>query len=312
MRSAAGQWTETARPFPEREILGVLDHQGNLYAYPSFYDNALTGSIYYYKKLKGQTNFQTIQVPFPGHVNRIDLAFDQQDQMHIVYEKVNDQNQSTLEVYYTQVEVADQENNQFLRQTITIPQEMKNPTLSMRYLLDQRYKGSASGFEVTLTGDDGQPVKIYQDYSATGKWKHGWADLSAWSGQTVRITFTHHQAAGEWLSSLGLDEISVGSWDTPIISSVKIPSPLPIHYWQTEDISIVIDGQNFDAGVYVYLNDLAVPALYLDSKTLVFTLPNELLPGDYQLRVVNPDGKEALAIEKIALRIPTYFPVIQR
>lgn len=92
-----------------------------------------------------------------------------------------------------------------LSQEVTIPAEMTNPTLSLSYLLASEV-GVPPLLEVRVTDDTAtQTVLMLSEAHAT--WQHPWADLSAWRGETVTLTF--YRPAG--LRDAYLDDISLGS-----------------------------------------------------------------------------------------------------
>ena len=97
-----------------------------------------------------------------------------------------------------------------LTQTLTIPPEMSQPGLSFVYSLNGGDLGGASGIVARVTGPQGTQV-VYQSRLNTDTWQHGWADLSAWAGQTITLSIGIDQKQGEGFKFGVIDEISLGS-----------------------------------------------------------------------------------------------------
>ncbi|MEN4013942.1 MAG: hypothetical protein ROW48_18075 [Bellilinea sp.] len=102
-----------------------------------------------------------------------------------------------------------QDGNSTLAQTVSIPNDMLNPTLSFLYMLSETSEG-LTGLKVFV--DDGETThQVFSDERTAGTWRHGWADMSAWRGKTVTITFSLNMIAGAPLPVAYLDEVSLGS-----------------------------------------------------------------------------------------------------
>ncbi len=81
----------------------------------------------------------------------------------------------------------------------------------------------------------------------------------------------------------------MGSAPPPIISSIT-----PAFGNNTETTSVVIAGDNFQPGAQVRLGDVMTwTATYINEQTLLVSIPASLLPGTYNVTVINPDGQEA-------------------
>ena len=121
-------------------------------------------------------------------------------------------------------------------------------------------------------------------------WSSFWIDLSEWQGQHVTLTMQLEQAVGEPFSRLRLDDISIGSWLTPQISSVS-PSQIPPETY----LPVTISGENFiDTPSVTVGGLLASQVNMVDEHTLIALLPSVLVPGIYPLVVTNPGGQQAV------------------
>ena len=188
-----------------------------------------------------------------------------------------------------------------LSQSVTIGDNLQQPTLSFLYNLPEN--SSNDEFTVKVTGD--HELDVLTTQSVSEGWTHAWADLSSFSGQTVTLSL---QLTGT-SSSVYLDEISMGSWTAPQVTSASPQS------WQAADPQIItISGQNFTGLPKVYLNDIELSNVQFISPTEIITqTPTGLLGGYYHLRVVNPDGAENDLAEWVPLQpLPVYLPAVYR
>jgi hypothetical protein len=105
---------------------------------------------------------------------------------------------------------ATQPDNSLLKQTITIPAAMEAPTLSFVYQI--RSGAPPDDLRLIVEVTDGSSVTaVFTTVEAMADWRHGWANLSQWKGKTVTISFRVPTAAGQPLSQVFLDEVSLGS-----------------------------------------------------------------------------------------------------
>ncbi len=92
-----------------------------------------------------------------------------------------------------------------ISQTVTIPGDMPNPTLSFFYTLAADF-GITPQLEVLVS--DGQATQSVLSLSGEREaWDHAWVDLSTWQGEKVTLTFS--RPAGVRVASL--DDITLGS-----------------------------------------------------------------------------------------------------
>ncbi len=150
-------------------------------------------------------------------------------------------------------------------------------------------------------------TQIFSSHTTT-PWKLGWVDMSAWQSQTVSVTFALQQAAGDTPMQVYLDEVALGSWQTPV-PQVATPNQFEVG----ASVPITITGENFIATPVVKLGDTALPDVrWIDEKTWVATLPATLPAGRYVLQVVNPSGQTAFAQTIVTVGKQTYMPIIGR
>ena len=71
-------------------------------------------------------------------------------------------------------------------------------------------------------------------------WTSQWADLSAWAGQSVTLTFRVQNDYSQGLFEANIDDVSIGSWLTPRLSQV---SPAAFISWAGQ--TVTINGENF-------------------------------------------------------------------
>ena len=229
--------------------------------------------------------------------NDFGFAVDTTGKMHLIWDGYI--NQIPTSMYYTsELAPASTEN---LSQILSIPTEMHKPTLSFTYKTD--FPDTA--LEVIISTNDGDS-SFYQP--ATTEWSHAWIDMSSWKGQDTTIYFVMHQPEGAPHRHLYLDEISLGSWLTPIIQQV---SPVKLTEWNGEIVTIT--GANFIEGATVWLNDIEISAVeYVDESTLRITLPENFAIGLYDVKVINPQGQSSSLLAALRLGYTTYLPVLSR
>ncbi|MEP7358288.1 MAG: hypothetical protein ABI847_13665, partial [Anaerolineales bacterium] len=104
--------------------------------------------------------------------------------------------------------VATQTVTSQLMQPLTIPLTMTAPTLSFLY----QAGGLTAARPFTVSVDSGSgPTTVFSTTTAANSWTHAWADLSAWAGQTVTVTFSIATAAGQPTTFAYVDEVSLGA-----------------------------------------------------------------------------------------------------
>jgi hypothetical protein len=188
-----------------------------------------------------------------------------------------------------------------LSQAITIPSDMDNPTLAFNYYITNN--PGVGEFDVSI---DGTPVF---SSSESTYWKQGWADLTAWSGQTVELLFStqYDPMAGKF--DAYLDNVTVGQWITPVITTVT-PGQF-VESWTGQVVTI--SGENFIDPVTVKVGDqAATPVIFINENTLQVTLPDGLTPGSYAITVTNPEGQTGVKPSALWLGITQFLPMLIR
>jgi hypothetical protein len=186
---------------------------------------------------------------------------------------------------------------------------MHKPTLSF---MAQWRGGATQGNSIyNVTISDGISQTTIFTGTTAHAWKQSWIPLDCWLGEEITVTFALHQAAGEPLVYLDLDDISLGSWLTPVIKTVtpnNIPHP-------TTGQTITITGENFLQPPSVWIDEAPVDAAsvtWVDEYTFCIVLPQNISPGYHDLKVVNPGGQAALANHAFRVGYFSLLPLITR
>jgi hypothetical protein len=189
-----------------------------------------------------------------------------------------------------------------MSQVITIPQQAHKPTLSLLHRLEDA--GAAGQFRVLINGS---PVLLP---TSEPDWKHSWVDVSAWTGQTITLTL---EMTGEnvWtMPHVRVDEVSLGSWKTPVLSEINAPLGLPSGFG---GLRLTIFGENFMPGAGVSLGGVPLlDAVWLDEHTLQATIPPGMPLGRHELVVINPGGYDGALQEWMELGFSLYLPQMRR
>jgi len=136
-----------------------------------------------------------------NYVQTAQMLVDDNNGPHIVWSVTN--------THYTGPVLAQHTGDSTIAQTITIPVEMTNPTLSFVYLFTNLSDNPADGLSVQV--EDGiTTTTLFSTTSNTEDWTHTWVNLSQWAGQTITLTLGIHQTAGYPRGGVYLDEVTVG------------------------------------------------------------------------------------------------------
>lgn len=229
------------------------------------------------------------------------IATDQEGGLHFTW---TDSTLADSRIHYQTTARVAAAGSAALRQSVTIPAGMNRPTLSFMYNLSGAAAANGSRFEVQLIGSTATST-IFSADSAT-PWKQGWVDLQPWAGQTVELMFVLNQASNAPHAHVLLDDISLGSWLTPVIEAV---SPARAD----AGTSITITGENFMATPKVYLNTIALSNVsWLDAQTVQATLPPTLRPGLYTVTVANPGNQKTALADGVRIGWQVYVPRVMR
>jgi hypothetical protein len=159
-------------------------------------------------------------------------------------------------------------------QTVSVPNTMNQPTLSLMYQLpSDLFSGN---LRVQVSGTT--TTTVLNTAAAAPSWTHVWADLSAYAGQTITLSVSLDAPTGTAV----LDAFSIGPWETPAILSV---SPTEVQPGDT----ITVTGDNFINTPSLFINEIEVGSVqWISSTQLTAVLPNSVDLGTYDVKVINP------------------------
>jgi hypothetical protein len=212
------------------------------------------------------------------------------------------------ETHYRTQARSTQDGSVSIKQQVTIPASLHEPTLSFLTQLRGPQGLKSSYYETSIS----QGITTTQVFSSNipSGWTHHWLALDDWAGKQITVTFTLHQGAGDPLVYLDLDDISLGAWETPVIDRVT-PTRLPDPAGQV----MTITGQNFIQKPQVLIGRIPIPAAnvtWLDEHTLSITLPTGLASGDQDLKVINPGGQMAILPKGLRIGHFVFTPLVER
>lgn len=315
-RSPEGVWSAPqSDPAPVREAdtgvyKAVFDKDGKLH----IFGNERYGDSLYkiYEMLKtpgvsGYSFYKLMDVQFPyAFSNNFDITIDSNGFRHIIWSTTDTTFNYQKQQNITGVEQAS------LSQTVSLPADMHEPTLSFFYKLNEAGANTQPDFRVLLTPQGGSPVTIFQ---ADGKdeapqWRHAWFDLNPWLGQTVNLAFVNEQSAAGNAANVIIDEVSVGGWTTPILTAF---TPARVNYPYTANAWVEITGANLMDGVKVWFNNTASPEVdWISDTTIRCRVPAGLTVGEYRIRLENPGGVTSAFTQRFQVGQKTFLPLLAR
>jgi hypothetical protein len=180
-----------------------------------------------------------------------------------------------------------------LEETINISTQAYQPTLSFFFNLPNALADRS--FEARIGGQ-----AVFSTSTATSGWERRWIDLSPWKGQQVTVQFLLTDGPMDTQVYVYLDEVTAGSARTPTISSVEMDAD-----------QVTVKGTNFLEGVDIWIGGVQVPVVNrVDAQTLLMTLPEDLLPGWQDIRVINPQGEEAWVKNGLFWKEVLHIPLV--
>ncbi len=209
-------------------------------------------------------------------------------------------------------------------QSIFVNDTLHKPTLSFLYSAESSSTGG-SFFEVTVSHEItpstiptetlssaivSQTITATQLFSTTSNtpWQLGWVDMTSWQGQTITVTFAVHQMAGDTPMQVYLDEVSLGSWKTPLPMAV---SPTKIEYGI--GATLLITGENFLGQLQVKLGNTVLQNIKrIDETQLEATVPASIAAGAYPIEVINPEGQNSMSPVFVYIGKQIFLPIIAR
>ncbi|MEZ4727315.1 MAG: IPT/TIG domain-containing protein [Caldilineaceae bacterium] len=225
-----------------------------------------------------------------------------QGQMHLLVQD----NQNSYR--YRTTQLATQPVTFTQQVAISVPLTLRNPTLTFFY--DLAGPGVASAFAVTLqppdaTGNGGATPRL--STAQRGAQQLAWLDLTPWAGQSVTATFTLQQAANEPYLHATIHDLTVGSWTTPVISTV-----VPARVSAGSATRLTLTGQNFlTLPTLLAGNTPLVDLTLVDDTQLEATIPATVAPGIYDLWI-NIGEQRTVRPSALAVGEQIYLPLIQQ
>lgn len=201
MRSPSGHWSTPALMSQRGTHTGykpgkmAVDSNGSIHAI-LMHPQSINDVLYY---AFSQTGSEWQLEPAFADLIYTDLLLtvDQHDIVHILTSK------------YRRSLPADGSSAASLSQTITIPADMAAPTLAFMAKRPGDVPGDGSGLELLV--NDGVMETAVPLTDSGADWTHYWADMSAWSGQTVTLKFRLTQVNGDPRVQAALDDVTLGS-----------------------------------------------------------------------------------------------------
>jgi hypothetical protein len=207
-----------------------------------------------------------------------------------------------------------------IHQVVHIPAAMHAPTLSFVYVLGNSGEGNVGSLRAEIA-DGSSKTEVFASerasrwQSAPGGasyplWGHGHAELGAWAGETVTVTFGYDP---RWTGAAALlDEVSITAWLTPRIDSVS-----PRSVWPGRETAITVQGANFMAPgslseTVVYLDDYRLSITALSDEWIEARIPPTMSEGLYDLQVVNPAGYRSGLSQILSVGHRLILPLILR
>ncbi len=306
-RDPDGTWLQQQTfPFASNPLTLGVGPQGELYVLGEVY---VAGSphLFLYHKLEGQASFTATDIATipPGTFYPM-LEVSGNGRLHVVYSAEADATGITLVA--RSMPWGYQTADYRLSQAVSIPADIQHPTLSFMYHFNGSANWQASQASVQVVASPTLQATQVFTAGATTDWQFGWADLSAWAGQTVTVTFDLQQAEGEAGVFLNIDEVALAAWTTPVLEQVT-PAAYPSN-WTGQ--TLTLSGQNFVPGMVLWLGNNTLQTTFIDEHTLLATLPGSLLPGRYDMRLVHPDGRASVLFDALHLGVQLYLPVVKK
>jgi hypothetical protein len=235
----------------------------------------------------------------------LDLQFDARQRGHALVQTVAN------EYAYVTAGVADEGQVWQQTQTITIPNDLRHPTLAFFYELTGGNAGNESNFVVNVTAEvtatTFAPATVFSATASSPR-QLGWAALDAWAGQSITLTFAVNQAENEPVLHVQLDTITIGEWTTPRLDAIEPTTVDP-----QDGARLTISGENFVARSTVKLGDKKLTNVrLLAENTLQADVPAGFHPGLYDILITNPDGFSVLQQSAVAIGQQVYLPLIGR
>jgi hypothetical protein len=198
---------------------------------------------------------------------------------------------------------ADVDSQSGVSQRLTIDAGANLPTASLLYRTDA---GTGSTLAIFVT-DDVTTTRVASAPTGEGGWRQLWGDVTPWVGKTVTLTVSLLQPAGQLGSQVVVDEVSLGSWTTPHVTSV---APREVSGIGPTEVTLI--GENLFEATIVKVDDAPVPVAWVDPHTVIITVPEGLSLGLHSIWVLNPAGEVAVLRGVLRVGRGTFLPVARR
>jgi hypothetical protein len=193
-----------------------------------------------------------------------------------------------------------QVSDSYITQTVTVPEDMNRPTLT--FMHKSVHTPDPATFNVLINDE-----LVHTVPPSEPTWNLNWIDLADWSGQTIEIKFQSQSDITTGLSTNYIDDVSIGSYLMPRIDQITPSGITTSWYGQI----LTVSGDNFIDPVTVMLDGITMTNVtFVDGTTLQIQLPDGLLPGLYDLTIINPLEQEAYLANALWLGQPFYLPLI--
>lgn len=200
------------------------------------------------------------------------------------------------------------ESGTIRQSNLTIPATLPNPTLTFYYDLHRTVLDNPAHFSVTVSDGTTTTTTVLSD-TATSGWTLGWADMSAWAGESVTVTFTLEQPTPPAPAAyLLLDTVSLTAWQTPVISTVS-PAAVSIPY---ASATVTLTGMNFTAPLSAKVGTQPAVITRIDNETATLTLPPGLAVGRYEIDITNGVGLTYRRLAAVTIGGKLFLPLVRR
>ncbi|BCX02270.1 MAG: hypothetical protein KatS3mg053_0208 [Candidatus Roseilinea sp.] len=205
------------------------------------------------------------------------------------------------------IPLANQAGASAISQIATVPTGTNKPTLAFMHQTRGALPSYDSALRVKVTDDAGTQTPLEKKTPA-GDWVLQWLDMSAWAG-TVTLTIELAQAAGAPYAEAWLDAVSLGEWNTPVLTQVT-PAKLPANQPGTP---ITLTGLNFIATPSVKLGNISLSDVqFVDETTVRATVPAGTPPGLYDVTIINPGGQSSTRVGAVQIGERAVMPIVLR
>lgn len=207
------------------------------------------------------------------------------------------------EVYYSGPGLIGSSSESKVMQTTEVTSDLHKPGLSLLYKLKGVASGGGNRFSISI-GEGITNTVIYQTDTPAPDWTHLWVDVSQWSGKSVTLTMSIEQENETYPVVALLDEISLGSWLTPVVHSLS-----PIALEGNQPVEITISGLNFIDPVTVSIREVSADSVdFIGENMLVAHFNQGISPGLHALVVTNPGGQDGIFPVQVGKLV--YIPLV--